>query len=366
MNNPFAKKSADDAVPGIMFGRLRLQEKVNFSRHLAIIIKAGLPLFEGLKIIRRQSKSKTLRKILDQLIIDINNGQSLAHGLGRYRNIFGDFFISIVEVGESSGTLADNLLYLAEETKKSKQLQSKVRSAMIYPVILLIMTIAVSSFLAFFLFPKLITAFSSLNVELPATTKILLATLSFLREDGIYVLIIGVALSIAFRFLLKFDAVKYRFDYGLLYLPVVSKLIIHMNSANFTRILGILLKSGVKIVEAVTISSRTFNNLVYREALLHAAEEIRVGGTLAGYLTKNDRVFPSILSAMVEVGENTGNLEENLFYLADYYTEEVETSLKDLTSLVEPLILIFMGLVVGFVALSIITPIYSLTQGLSK
>ncbi len=346
--------------------RLSAQQKINFTRHLAIIIKAGLPLLEGLRIIRRQTDSITLRSIVDQLIEDTNNGQSLANSLKRYQSVFGNFYISIIEVGETSGTLADNLLYLADEMKKNKGLRSKVRSAMIYPAILLGMTVVVCGFLAFYIFPKLLTAFASLSVELPITTRILIAALDFLR--GYLLWIVGgfFALFILMRFLMRYESFKYGVDSVFLRIPVVSSLVVNTAVANFGRILGLLLKSGIKIVEAVIIVSYTFDNLVYRRALQEAAEEIKKGASFAQFLAKKKTIFPVILSAMIEVGENTGNLEDNLIYLSDYYTEEVDTSLKNVTSLIEPIILIIMGLIVGFVALSIITPIYSITQSLSK
>lgn len=347
-------------------GHLSQQDKINFTRHLAIIIKAGLPLLEGLKIIRRQTGSTFLLKVIDQLIIDVNNGQSLARGLKRYEKIFGVFFINIVEVGENSGTLADNLLYLAEEMKKSKALRGKVKAAMIYPAILFVMTVVVSSFLTFFIFPKLLSVFDNLNTELPWSTQILIGTLGFLKSYLVYIVIGSVLLFILFRFALRLPKVKFAFDRTVLSIPVVAPLAINTSMANFSRILALLLKSGIKIVEAVIIVSDTFDNAVYRTKFKQAAEEIRSGGSLAEFLGKDRAIFPTILAAMVEVGESTGNLDENLFYLSDYYTEEVDNSLKNLTALIEPLIIMIMGLVVGFVALSIITPIYSITQSISR
>jgi type IV pilus assembly protein PilC len=355
--------------PGF-FTRLNLRitndEKINFARHLAIIIKAGLPLIDGLRIMQRQATSRSMKRILDDLIASVNSGQSLGRGLERYRYLFDDFFINIISVGEVSGTLGANLLYLSDELKKGKVLRSRVRSAMIYPIILFIATVAISIFLTFFIFPKIITAFSQLNVKLPGTTKALIALLAFFEAYGVYLGIGFVVFVIAMKLLMKIDAVKLAWGWVVLYIPVFSKMVMNVSVANSSRILAILLRSGVKIVEAATIVAQTFSNLVYRRAWLAAAEELRKGESLAEFLGTHKKIFPPIFSAMVEVGETTGNLEENLAYLSEYYTDEVDNSLKDMTSLMEPILILIMGLIVGFVALSIITPIYSISQGIRQ
>jgi len=356
---------------GRWFGTLSLrrvsaQEKINFSRHLAIVIRAGLPVVEGLRIIERQVASKAMRRIIEQLIADVNSGRLLADSLRTHRNVFGDFFISVIEVGEASGTLGDNLLYLSEELKKSEGFRGKVRSAMIYPAILTVMTIAVSAFLTFFIFPKLVEAFASMNVALPLSTQILIAILGFLRSYLNLILITLVVLIVGARLSMRREGVRYLIHRVALFLPVLSSLIININAASLTRILGVLLKSGTKIVEAVMITARAMDNLVYRHALINIGEAVLKGETLAQGLAVKPHLFPPILTGMIEIGESTGNLAENLTYLSNYYAEEVDTSLRNFTAFIEPLILVVMGLIVGFVAISIITPIYSLSQSISR
>ncbi len=345
--------------------RLSTQDKINFARHLALVVKAGLPIFEGLGIIKEQTPSRVLRHVIDQLLIDVNNGRFLADSLDRFEYLFGNFFISIIRVGESSGTLAANLLFLAEELQKSKELSNKVRSAMIYPIVILIATLGVSGFLTFVVFPKLLPIFSNLGAKLPPTTQIMINALQFLQTYFIH-LIIGIAiLIVGTRMLIKkVMPVRYVAHRTILAVPVLLNLSISINMANFTRILGLLLKSGVKILEAAAITSSTFDNLFYKRALLAARDEIQRGGQLATYLTQKKPFFPPLVSGMVRLGENTGNLEENLEYLSEYYTEEVDMRLHALTSVIEPVMLLIMGFLVGFVALSIITPIYSISQNI--
>ncbi|MBI4087508.1 MAG: type II secretion system F family protein [Candidatus Liptonbacteria bacterium] len=344
-------------------GGVPIQEKINFARHLSIVIKAGLPILEGLRLIKRQTASRAVVSVIDQVIVDVGNGQFLATSLSRYPHIFDDFFISIVRVGETSGTLAQNLVYLADELKKSHDLRNKVRSAMIYPVIIMIVTSGLVSFLVFFAFPKILPLFASLRVELPVTTRVLIATTAFFLAHGVSVVAGLVAFFVALRILLILRPTKMISDRLLIATPIFSKIIIDVNMANFTRVLSVLLKGGIKIVEAVTITSQTFNNLVYRRELARAAEGIQKGDQLAKYLAHDKNIFPMLLSGLIEIGENTGNLEDNLTYLSDYYREEAEQSINTLTALIEPLLLLLMGMVVGFVAISIISPIYQITQG---
>ena len=359
MNKPSA------GLASRLFDRISVQDRINFARHLSLVIKAGLPVFEGLKIIQGQSDSPVLKRVIESLMEDVNNGKFLADGLEKYEHLFGTFFVNIVRVGEASGTLSKNLLYLAEELHREKVLQSKVRSAMVYPLVILVATIGVAGFLTFYVFPKLIPVFGSLNVQLPLTTRILLAVLNFLSSYGLYALGGAIVLAIVIRLLTKYVvSIKYFLHRLLFTVPVVADLTVSVNMVNFTRVLGLLLKSGVKIVESIDITRNTFNNLVYRDILARASEEVRKGGQVGTYLADKKTFFPPLVAGMVRIGESTGNLEENLEYLAAFYDDEVDTKLHSLTSLIEPLMLLVMGLLVGFVALSIITPIYSISQGI--
>lgn len=347
-----------------IFERVPEQEKINFARHLALTVKAGMPLIESLKIVQKQTQSPALKNAVADIIASVEEGQFLAQGLENHKNIFSDFFISIVRIGEESGTLFQNLLYLAEEMKKSKELKSKIRSAMIYPAIIFTATIGITALLTFSVFPKVLPVFSSLRIELPLTTKILIFVFNFLLRYWWVLAIVFVSLVIVLRILIRFQPVKYFSHKLLFYIPIVSSLTVDMAMSNFTRTMGVLLKSGVRIVEAVNITAYTLENLVYRRILLETAENVRKGEQFVNILNKNKKFFPVILLSLIEIGENTGNLEENLFYLSDYYAEEVGLMVSRLTEMLEPLLLLLMGIIVGFVALSIITPIYEVTSNI--
>ena len=332
---------------------------------MAIIVKAAVPLVEGLNIIKMQTGSRLLRDVIDEMIMNVNNGKTLADSFGGYRHLFGDFFVSILSVGEASGTLTASLNHLANDMEKSSELKNKVRSASIYPLVVFCVTIAIIAFLVFFIFPKLMSIFENLNVQLPITTKILIASSTFLLNYGLYLLLGLVVFVIIVKFLhSKVWGFRYFYNKILLSIPLVSALIKDISMANFARVFGVLLKSGIKIVDAITITSQTFENAVYKKTILNAAQEVQKGEQLANYLKNFKKLFAPLFVGLLGIGENTGSLDDNLEYLADYYTKEVDYKLKNLTAVIEPLLLLFMGLLIGFVALSIIQPIYQTTTAI--
>lgn len=347
-----------------IFTSVSLAERILFVKHMSMMIHSGMTEVESLRLIRSQIKSKGFLKILDDVIGNIENGQSLSDSLGHYRHIFGDLFINIIKIGEISGTLSENLDYLALEMKKSQSLRSKVRGALIYPAVILAATIGVVGGLLFFILPKILPIFKSLKVELPFTTRALMFTSDMLRA---HYLIIGATflLFVVFLFVLRsIPATRYLLHRMLLSMPIFGNISIGFNMANMTRILGMLLKSGEKIVQAVSITADASSNLVYKKALQEAVIEIQKGKTLYAFFEEHEQLFPPTVSRMIEVGEKTGNLDNNLAYLADFYENEVDEVTKNLSGILEPILLVVMGVAVGFVALAIITPIYGITQGL--
>jgi len=250
--------------------RVPLSEKIMFTKHMSMMVKSGMSEIESLKLIRRQVESKGFAIILDDVIEALENGQFLSAGLKPFERVFGGLFINIIGLGEISGTLAENLEFLAQELKESQQLHSKVKSALIYPIIILIATIGVVSALVLFVLPRILPIFSSLKAELPLTTRILIASADFLKEYFFLLMGGGIVLIIIFMILLRIRSIKYFFHRMLLYMPFAGNISKKFNMANITRTLGILLKSGVKIVEAVTSASDITENFVYKKALLEA------------------------------------------------------------------------------------------------
>ena len=327
--------------------RVSLQEQAIFVRHLAVMSKAGLPLLESLRIIRKETTSGSLKKILDQLIVDVSNGQFLSAGLEKFKNIFGNLFVNIVRVGESTGILPENLNYLADELKKKKELRSKIVGALMYPAVIVAATFGITGLLTIFIFPKILPVFASLHVKLPLTTRILIGTSNVLTSYGPAMVGGLVVLVIALLLILRIQKVKFLFHRFLLLLPIFGRMVRNVNLSNFCRTLGLTLKSGVQVVEAINITAESLPNLVYNKRLRELAEEVRRGEALAPYFSKYRHLFPAILSQMVSVGETSGNLSDTLLYLAEFYESEVTEATKNLSNVLEPVLMVAMALAEG-------------------
>ena len=346
------------------FYRISTKQKMFFAQHMAIMSRSGMQILDILKALKKQNKSKSFGRILDDLIESVKNGQFLSEGLKKYQRLFEDFFINIVHVGEVSGTLADNLEYLADNLKKKRELQSKVKGVMVYPIIILVATMGLTGALTFFIFPKILPIFTSLNIKLPLVTRIFIAFSTFMIEHGIAVFGGIILLAIAIPLILRIVFLRRLWHRLLLHLPAVGTMVKNYNMVNFIRSLSLLLKSGVKIVEALEITSRSSINLIYREALEEIAQSVRKGEVMSKELAIHGKLFPGVFVEMISVGESTGKLTDTGIYLANYYEGELDNATKALSNILEPLMLLLMGGIVGFVALSIILPIYEVSQNI--
>src|SRR3989344_6391662 len=358
MNNKFSLNN--------IFFRLSNKEKMLFARNLEVMIRSGMQILQSLEILKRQTKSKAFGRILDQVLVDIKNGRFLSASLDRYHNIFGDFFINLIRVGKASGTLSENLKYLAEELKKKDELQKKIRGAMAYPVVIFVATIGITSIMIFIIFPKILPVLTSLNVELPFVTRAFIAISQFMTKYGYLVSLGIVGLAVGFWAILKIPRVRFAWHQIILSTPLVGDMSRSINVISFSRTIGLLLKAGIKIVEALEITANTLSNLVYKKEVLAVAEGVRRGDPMSKYFMNNLKLFPPIFSQMVVVGENTGKLDESILFLADFYEAELDESTKSLATFIEPIMLLIMGAIVAFVALAIITPIYAITQTLGR
>ncbi len=337
-----------------------------FSRHMEVMIKSGMQILQSLEILKKQTKSRSFNRVLDQLIADVKNGHFLSASLERYRNVFGDFFINLVRVGETSGTLSENLQYLTEELKKKDELNKKITGAMVYPIVILVATLGITGLMTFVIFPKILPILNSINVKLPAVTVAFIAVSSFLIKYGILVFAGLVGLTIGFWLSLRIPAFRFGWHKFLLAIPYVGTMIQTVNIVSFSRTVGLLLKAGIRIVEALEITGSTMTNLVYKKEIKEVAEGVRKGDQMSKYFMERPHVFPAIFSQMVVVGENTGKLDESVLFLADFYESELDEATKAMSNFLEPVMLLVMGLIVTFVALAIITPIYQITQTLGK
>jgi type II secretory pathway component PulF len=304
--------------------------------------------------------------MLDGLINDVRNGQFLSVGMTRYRNVFGDFFINLIRVGETSGTLSENFRYLAEELAKRGELRSKIRGAMAYPIVILFATLGITSLLSFFIFPKILPVLRSLNTTLPLSTRMFIATSEFLFAYGVYLLLGATLLFISFFLLLRIRRFKLAWHRIILKIPYVGRLSTEINIIGLSRTLNLLLHGGVKIVEALDITADTLSSLVYQDEVRRIAETVRRGEPMSRAMIASPQLFPPTYAQMSSVGENTGKLDETMVFLADFYENELDNSTKSMSNALEPALLLLMGGIVMFVAIAIITPIYSVSQSLGR
>lgn len=359
--------SAKTPLKQPLFFRLSSEDQMMFAKRLAIMLKAGVPILESLKMLRKQTASKSSQHLLQDLVAGVEHGQFLHVRLDKYRKSFGDFVINIIKVGEVSGTLHENLSYLADEIKKKRDLRRKVISALVYPTFIVVATIGITLLLTVYVFPKILPLLQSFKGTLPFTTRALIVVSHAFEVWGWLIGLVALALIGLFILIMRKSAsFSFFIDSWLLKIPVLGKLFQSYHMANFCRTFGVLLKSDVRIVEAASITSVTLTNLAYRRSLNDLANKITKGEKISVFLESYPKLYPAMVGQMVTVGENTGKLSDSLLYLAEIYEAEVDDLTKNLSSSIEPLLMIFMGLLVGFVALSIITPIYSFTQSISQ
>ena len=343
--------------------RVSLLDRVIFARHLSIMLRAGLSLVEALDVLLDQAQSTKMQKIVKDIRKHVINGETLATSLNRFPGVFSGIFIGMVKVGEASGTLERNLEYIASQLERDYDLRRRVRAAMMYPIIVLSATLILGVVLSVFILPKLVRMFESFRMELPTITKAFLDLANFLVEYGWYVLGGLVVLIIFSSFIFRTPAAKPVLHKLTLQIPILKRLSKGLNLARMTRALSILLKSGVPITESIDITSRVVNNICFQRELQSSLKALQQGRTFASALT-DERYVPKMANRMINVGEKSGHLEESLAYLASFHEEEVNNITKNLSNIIEPILLIVIGIVLGLLAVAIISPIYQFTGSL--
>ncbi len=345
--------------------RLSLKDQMHFIKRFAFLIKAGIPVVECLYILRDQAKSKSHARVLDKIIDDTANGRALSKSFAKFPHLFNNFAIYIIKIGESTGMLNQNLSYLAEELKKKHMLKRKVVGAFVYPAVITVATLGITIFLMVYLFPKLMPVFTSLHVTLPLPTRIIIAVSAFLSKWWIACVLGFVVMVVLIAAALKHNArFHFLFDRACLKIPVIGTVMRYYNMANSSRTLGLLLRSGVALSEALPVTAETTANLVYKKEWEDLTDVVIRGEEISTRLRARKEYFPDIFAHLIAVGERSGTLSDTLVYLSEMYDHEVDDFTKNLSTLIEPVLMIFMGVIVGFVAISIIAPIYSITQNL--
>ena len=324
----------------ISFGGVGLTEKALFAKHLAVMLRSGLTIIEALSIAADAAQGK-LKHTIAGVQKSVEAGRTLSSSLSDYPRIFSGLFTESIRAGEASGQLPENLESIAGELEREKELKSKMTGAMVYPAFILVATFILGLIMAFLVLPKIIPLFEGLKMDLPVTTRALIWFAHIIENYGLWLLMGLVVFVFFLLWLFRQKFVKPATHWIFLHTPIIKRLVIGSNLSRFSRTLGTLLKSGINIDEALAITASSTGNFYYN-------------------------LFPRIVTRMVQVGEEAGKFEETLLYLANFYEAEVDTAAKSLSTIIEPMMLLIIGLVVAVFALAIITPIYEITGNIQR
>ncbi len=337
--------------------RVSQKDLMIFSRQFAVLIAATIPVVQSLQIMIKQTENITLQKILADVGDHVNGGLRLSDALERHPKAFGVFFINIVRAGEMSGKLDEVLTYLANQLERDFDLNSRIRGALIYPAVILSGLIGVAVFMMISVVPKLVDIIDQAGGELPISTRILIFTSNALTNYWVLLIAITISLFFMARIYAGTNSGRRQFDMIKLYIPVFGKLFRKIYIVRFSRALNTLMVGGVNITKALDITSETVGNEIYKEILLKTSEEVTNGNSISTVFSESHLV-PVMVSQIMQVGEQTGRLEEVLDKITDFYTLEIDNTVRNLVSLLEPLIIVVMGGGVGLLVASIILPIY--------
>lgn len=355
-----SKKSITEALSSI--STISLNEKISFIENLGIMYKSGISISRGLQIQIKQTKNLRFKNILTSVYNKVESGKSLSEALTEYPNVFSNIVLSMVRVGEISGNLDKSLQYLSIQLHREADLKSKVRGAMIYPSVIVGAMIIIGVLMAIFVLPKLTSIFKEFSTDLPSITKAVIAIADFMSANAV-VVILGMIIVIGMIItMLKTPSGKKASDMFFLRFFIINNIIKKVNLARFSRVLSSLMKSGIPMVQALEVSSESISNTPYRELIAQSATDVKLGKSLTDSLGKDTRLFPVLVVQMLQVGEESGTTQDILEQLAIHYEEEVDTTLKNLSSIIEPLLLLFIGGIVGVLAMALITPIYNISQ----
>ncbi len=346
------------------FGGVPIVDKIFFTQNLSIMVKTGFSLSQALKTLSAQTSNKKFKGIIDGIRSDVESGTSLSGALERYPKVFPEIFVNMISAGEASGKLDEILVTLTNQMKKDHKIVSKVRSALMYPSVVVFAMIAIGIIMMVTVIPQLLGIFSESDTELPVTTKILVAFSDILQNYIIYV--IGALIGLVIGFLqFKKTAVGKKYIHAMiLRFPLISPVVKKVNLARFTRTLSSLLKTDIPIVQTMQIISKVLGNVHYSSAILEASEKVKKGISIVKTLEGHPKLFPPIVTQMINVGEESGTLDSITEEIASFYEENVDQMLNNLSSVIEPILMLIIGAVVAFLALSVLQPMYGLVEAI--
>lgn len=342
--------------------KIKLIDKITFIKNLSVMVKSGLPVSKALKILTEQTSNKKFAAIIGDVSRAVESGSSLSEAMDKYPHVFSNTFVSIVRVGEVSGNLDQDLNYLSDQMQRDYDLISKAKGAMTYPIVVMIALALVGFTMFTFVLPKLTSTFKEFDVELPLITRVVISLIDIFAAYGLMILPAIIGLVMAFLYWRRTEVGKSILHKVALFIPIFSKIVKKINMARFVGIFSSLLKSGMPIVDALNVSSEVVGNVYYKAVIKEASNKVRVGAPLVAVFKKNPRLFDPIVAQMMEVGEESGTTDTVLYEVAKFYEAEVDQTMKNLSSILEPVLMLIIGVVVGILAVALISPIYSITQ----
>ena len=351
------KKAREFRMP--LFGGVSLKDKMMFARYLGVMLSSGLSLPKAFQVISNQTRSRKFRSVLEEIGKEVKMGNSLADSLAKHP-VFDELSVNMIRVGEVGGNLEEVLELLADQLEKEHSLLSRVKGAMYYPSVILLVMIGVGIAMMIYVVPKLTTVFEDIQTTLPLSTRVIIATSNYMASHQLLVGLALVFVIAALVFFFKSSFGKKAASAIFSNAPVIKNVSIKVNNARFARIYGSLTKSGVSVIESLRIISRTLSNDYYKKAFAEIGEGVQKGKPLHEELARYPKLFPVLTIQMVEVGEETGKTVDVLLNLAKFYEEEIDQITKNLSSIIEPVLMVIIGVTVGFFAISMILPMYSI------
>lgn len=342
-------------------------EKLLFTRELAVILKSGVSLRDALVSLAEQAQFSAMRKVIGAVIMDVENGQTLAKALARHPKVFDHLFVNLVMIGEETGSLSKNLEFLAVQLEKKYELKKKIQGILLYPAIVFLTAVTLASLISVFILPKLVRLFNSFNVDLPLSTKILLGLASFMKDHGVTFFLSILGFLILVRLVTLTPQVRPYWHRTLLRLPVIGPFLRSVYLTQFFRDLGVMLGSGLPISQALLAEEKASRNWVFADMAQGLYQGSLEGRPLSVEMTDTYMgVIPPVVTRMISAGEQSGKLGETFLYLGDFLDAEVDRDAKNFTVVLEPVLLIMIACVVGFLAMAILSPIYSLTGSIRR
>jgi type II secretory pathway component PulF len=344
-----------------LFLRIRKKELIAFSRELAIMVSATVPIVEALRVLERQATNRYFKKVIQEIKDDVEGGTRLSTAFLRFPYLFSSFFANMIKSGETTGRLDEVLNYLADQQEKDYNLMSRIRGALIYPAFIFSGMVIVGFLMLVFVLPQLITVLEESGASLPLSTRILIATSNFFSHHWLFALLGFLIALITLTYGKRTPRGKYWWDTLKVYFPLLGNIFRHIYLLRFTRSLHTLLAGGVPLTNALSATSDVISNALYKDLIVRTVKEVRDGRPLTSVF-ETSKLFPKTVNQILNVGEQTGKLDEVLLKLTNFYTLELETSVQTLVSLIEPMIIVILGIGVGIVVSAVILPMYQMVS----